>query len=89
MPRKATKLLERARRSAANFTLADLEQLYLGFGFKIRPGRHPIAKHPKYPQLRNTLPNHTSFASEYVRVAVKSIDRLLELEAEEDQRDDA
>ncbi len=80
---RRTRLLARARRSSANFNLRDLIQLYTQFGFVIRPGNHPIAKHPKYPKLRNTLPNHKSFAAEYVRSAVRIIDQLLREEADD------
>lgn len=84
MPKKADKLLARAKRSAANFTLGDLRQLYLGSGFEVKGGgKHPeIVYHPKYPSLRANLPNHASFATGYVRTAVKLIEQLRTLEEE-------
>jgi hypothetical protein len=94
---KARKLLERMRQSAANWTRNDLDKLYEGFGFEIRHGsKHDIVKHPDYPQLRATLPRHTTLAKAYVRTAVKLIDELESLlkkeypekEGEEDQPDD-
>ena len=86
MPSKAAKLLESMRQSTANWTRRDLDTLYLGFGFEIRTGKgHDIAKHPKYPKLRATLPRHSSLAKEYFRYAVKLIDRLHELEKEEEK----
>jgi predicted RNA binding protein YcfA (HicA-like mRNA interferase family) len=73
------------RQSAANWTRDDLDQLYLGFGFELRQGgKHDVAKHPDYPQLRATLPRHaTSLAKAYIRTAVKLIDELERLKAEE------
>ena len=83
MSARGGNLLARARRAPAGFSVADLRQLYVMFGFEIRPGNHPIAKHPTFPYLRATLPNHRSFAKEYVRTAVKLIDEVLRLEQEE------
>lgn len=81
MPSRAEKLLESMRRSTANWTRLDLDALYLGYGFEIRRGkRHDIAKHPQYPELRATLPRHSSLAKGYISYAVKLIDRLLEME---------
>jgi len=81
MPPKATKLLERMRRSKANWKRKDIEALYLGFGFEIRPGsNHDIVTHPKYRYLRTTLPRHNKVAAYIVRQAIKTIHKLLELE---------
>jgi hypothetical protein len=72
------------RQSAANWTREDLERLYEGFGFNIRHGsKHDIVKHPDYPQLRATLPRHTTLAKAYIRTAVKLIDELENLRGEE------
>lgn len=77
MPDKATKLLERMRRSTANWTRRDLDTLYIGFGFNIRIGKkHDVVSHPEYPELRATLPKHSSIAKGYVTFAVKLIDQL-------------
>ena len=78
--KRANKLLEGMRRTLSNWTLEDLYSLYKGYGFKIRSGNHPIAKHPLYPHLRATLPNHKDFAKGYISHAVKLIEKLLELE---------
>ena len=81
MPPKTTKLLERMRRSQANWKRKDIETLYLGFEFEIRPGsNHDIVTHPKYRNLRATLPRHNKIATYIVKQAIKTIDRLLELE---------
>lgn len=77
MADKDRKLLERARQTATNWSRSDLERLYRAFGFEIVRGtNHEFARHPAYPQLRGTLPNHVSFAPGYVRSAVKLIDEL-------------
>jgi len=87
---KDKKLLERARTTAANWSKSDLERLYEAYDFEIVRGtKHEFARHRKYPQLRGTLPNHTSFAPGYVRSAVKLIDeaqRLLLLESKKDEK---
>ena len=79
MPSKADKLLEQMRNSKSNWKRADLDRLYEGFGFIITHGaNHDIVKHPKFPQLRTTLPRHRELAKGYVEFAVKLIDKLLE-----------
>jgi hypothetical protein len=81
MPSKAQKLLEQMRTSKSSWKRADLDTLYEGFGFAItHGGHHDIAKHPKFPHLRATLPRHRDLARGYVEFAVKLMDRLLELE---------
>ena len=83
MAKTAADLLEAMRRSKNNWTRRDLETLYKGFGFRIRIGaKHDLAIHEQYPNLRNTLPNHKSFAKGYITSAVKLIDRLKELETQ-------
>jgi hypothetical protein len=83
VPKKARKLLERMRKSAANWKRTDLDQLYSGFGFIIKPGKkHDIVKHPKYVQLRTTLPRHSVLAKANVRQAIALIDELDRLDAE-------
>jgi hypothetical protein len=77
------------RRSTANWKRTDLDQLYLGLGFLIKPGKkHDIVKHPKYAQLRTTLPRHSVLAKAYVRQAIALIDELDRLVAEEPEEND-
>lgn len=78
---KAEKLLDAMRCSTAKWKRRDLDTLYLGFGFEIRIGeKHDIAKHPKYPALRATLPKkHPHLAKGYVTYAVKLIEQLQKL----------
>lgn len=88
MADKGRRLLDKARQAPTNWSRDDLERLYKTFGFEIVRGtNHTFARHPKYPELRGTLPNHRSFATGYVRSAVKLIDKLeaLEKQAQEDK----
>jgi hypothetical protein len=82
---KPEKLLKRMRRSAAGWKPADLAKLYEGFGFEIRHGsRHDVIIHSRYPQLRTTLPRHKPIAKAYIAEAVKLVDKLRELEQQEE-----
>ncbi len=86
MTPKAQKLLERMRRSKADWSTKDLIQLYEGFGFLITHGsNHDIVKHSKYTNLRTTLPRHNFLARGYVEFAIKLVDQLLELEKQEQE----
>jgi hypothetical protein len=77
------------RRSSANWKRTDLDQLYLGFGFKMKYGsKHDIVSHPKYPELRTVLPRHSTLAKAYIREAVDLIDKLERLMAEEESDDE-
>ena len=83
MTSKAQKLLERMRQSKSNWKRQDLDTLYEGFGFIITHGSsHDIVKHPSFPELRTTLPRHNELAKGYVHMAVKLVDKLLQLEKE-------
>lgn len=83
MTSKAHKLLERMRVSKNNWKRNDLDSLLTGFGFIITHGSsHDIAKHPKHPELRATLPRHNFLAKGYVEQAIKLVDKLLELSKE-------
>lgn len=84
MTPKADRLLKRMRQSKADWKRSDLDALFTGFNFVIIHGsKHDIVKHPDYPDLRTTLPRHTTLARGYVEYAVKLIDRLLDLQKEE------
>ena len=81
MPKKAEKLLDQIRRAPHSATRADLEQLYLSFGFVIEHGaKHDKITHKQYRQLRTMLPRHRELASAYFLEAVKLIDKLKALE---------
>lgn len=78
MSSTAEKLLRRMRQSANGFSRADLEAVYLEFGFEIRKGsKHDIAVHTRYRDLRSTLPNHRAFAQAYVRCCVELVTQAL------------
>jgi hypothetical protein len=83
MSQKGMKLLESMRRSKSGWKRRDLDRLYSAFGFIISHGaNHDIVKHPKYPDLRATLPWHNEIAKVYVDYAVKKVDQLLLKEQE-------
>ncbi len=80
MPSKAEKLLERMRRSKANWKRHDLDTVYKGFGFELRSGaNHDVVVHPEYPHLRDTLQRHRKVPNYNVAKAIKNIDDLLKL----------
>jgi len=86
MTSKANKLLERMRQSKVGWKRRHLDRLYASFGFVIIHGAsHDIVKHPEFPELRTTLPRHSSLAESYVNYAIKLIDRLLKLQEAKDE----
>lgn len=82
MGEEAVKLLEKMRVSKAGWTRNDLDRLYTGFGYIIKSGRGPHDKvyHPDYPFLITFVPRHRKLLEVYVSQAIKSIDRLKELQ---------
>jgi len=88
MPSKASKLLERARRSKNGWTRDEIDRLYKGYGFIIESGgNHDKVTHPDFPQLITALPRHKRVASYIVRQAIQLIDRLTELQDEEEENE--
>ena len=84
MSPKASKLLERMRRSEANWKRADLDILYKKYGFEItHRTKHDSVKHPDFPQLRTMLPRHRKIAKAYVRIAVELVTELIRLQEEQ------
>lgn len=74
---KVEKLLDRMRRTKADWKSKDLKKLYLGFGFEKREGRkHTMYIHPTFPELSATVTRHGGVAKGYISTAVKLIDRL-------------
>lgn len=85
MSNKARKLLERARNTTAGWQTSDLVKLYKSFGFEFREGRDIVAVHPEFKELRASISRSSSnLANGYIRHAVKTIERLLELQGESD-----
>ena len=81
MTTKAYKLLAKMRNSKTGWKRKNLIQLYDSFGFLIRHGAsHDIVSHPKYPNLRTTLPRHSDLAVVYFEKAIELVDRLLDYE---------
>lgn len=75
MTERGDALLAKAKRTKANWSVADLEQLYLQNGCVIlKKTKHRFGMHPANPTRRGTLPNHTNFAKGYVGEAVKVIE---------------
>ena len=64
----------------------ELHRLYRSYGFeKKEGGRHTIFKHPSYPQLIGIVARHRYLNRSYVTNALKLLDLLDTLEAEEEQ----
>lgn len=81
MSNKGSKLLERARSTTAGWRTNDLVELYASFGFEFREGGDIIAVHPEFKELRASISRSSGeLANGYVRHAVKTIERLLELQ---------
>lgn len=79
MTAKSEKLLEKMRRSQANWKKRDLENLLLGYGFQLRHGsNHDIFTHPELHGTQFVLPRHGAVKKVYVRKAVRLIDKLSE-----------
>lgn len=79
------RLLERMRRSKADWRLRDLHRLYVGFGFEWEEGtRHRLYTHRQYPDLYATVTRSSGpLPVGYVSEAVRLIDRLLDREGQD------
>ena len=89
MSKKAQKLLEQMRKSKTNWKRHDLETLYRGFGFVIKSGSsHDLVSHPDFPQLIASFPRHTKLAKYIVAQAVALVDKLLELQRQQENSDE-
>jgi hypothetical protein len=83
--RRAKKLREAMIQSPAGWGPDDLGTLYQGYGFDVREGtKHRLFVHPQFRQIRATIPRHSYLAVSYVRQALKDLERLEALEAEND-----
>lgn len=75
MTERGDALLARAKRTKDNWSVADLEQLYLQNGCVIlKKKKHRFGMHPANAIRRGTLPNHRKFAKGYIGEAVKVIE---------------
>ena len=75
MTERGDALLARAKRTKDNWSVGDLEQLYVQNGCVIlKKTNHRFGIHPDNPTRRGTLPNHKNFAKGYVADAVKVIE---------------
>ncbi len=77
MTSKAEKLLERMRRTKANWQRRDLENLLFGYGFQRRHGgNHDVFTHPDLTGAQFVLPRHGTVKKAYISKAVRLIDKL-------------
>lgn len=77
MTAKSEKLLQRMRRSKANWKSRDLGDLLLGYGFQLRHGgNHDVFTHPELPGEQLVLPRRRTVMKVYVTKAIKLIDKL-------------
>jgi hypothetical protein len=89
VPSEATKLLERARHSKVGWKRNEIDRLYKGYGFVIKPGaNHDKVYHPDFPQLITSLPRHNRVHEYIVGQAIKLIDRLNQLQSEKEGSDE-
>lgn len=80
----AEKLLEIMRRKRDGYGPKDFEKLYTAFGFeKEEGGNHTLYRHPRYTTLRATVGRHPVLTPGYAVNAVKLIDQLTKLKAQE------
>ncbi len=83
----ADDLLTRMRRRQAGWSPDDFETLFIGFGFeKHEGGNHTRYRHPRFPQLSATVARHRELSRAYARDALKLIDELKRLQAEEEAK---
>lgn len=89
MSRKAVQIFEKMKRTKTGWRPHHFHTLYSGFGFKMIEGKkHTTYIHPKYTHLRDEVSRHDAEMSKaYARDAVKNIEALLKLQAEEEEED--
>jgi hypothetical protein len=91
MKSRMLKLLGKARENPEGWSVSNLHTLYTGFGFvwKNRGKRapHRVYAHPDYPILYGTAPHGRKIDVEYVKDAVKLIERLLQLKKTEPEEE--
>lgn len=86
----AQRLLDRMRATKHGWKPRDFRRLYEGFGFERHEGGgHTIYQHPDYPMLVATVARHQTLATGYAVDAVKLIDLLTELQAQEEGQDES
>jgi hypothetical protein len=69
------------RQTKQGWTAADLERLYVGFGFAYRDkGKHRVYTHPAHKGLIATVTHHRHLAVGYIQTAIKLIDQLKALQ---------
>ena len=82
----AKRIFAKMQRTLSDWGQDDFDTLYKGFGFSCTEGsKHRLYFHDTYPELMATVGRHNSLAKGYARHAVTTIERLLELQAEENE----
>ena len=76
MARSADKLLEDMRGTKTGWSQKHFETLFLGFGFEKTGKKHDIYIHPKFPEIRGSVPRHKKLKEWVASAAVKAIDTL-------------
>ena len=75
--RAAEKLRARMGRSSGGWGANDLDRLDRGFGFTMREGgKHRVYSHPRFPELRTTVPRGSPLANGHIEAALDLLDRL-------------
>jgi hypothetical protein len=80
------RLLARMRATKAGWGQDDIHTLLTDFGFICEQGaKHRLYSHSKYPELYMTVARHNSLAKGYISTAVRLVDRLKKMEAQNEQ----
>jgi hypothetical protein len=77
MGNAARKLLEKMRATQSGWRQSDFERLLTGFGFKKKGKKHDIYIHPRFSDLRVSVPRHNSLKDWVSKEAVSAIDDLI------------
>lgn len=90
MSKQAWKVFRRMKQTRAGWRAHDFHTLYLGFGFRIIPGKkHDVFRHPDYPDLDDVIPRHPEeLPKAYANNAVKNTELLLRRTGRLDEEDD-
>lgn len=79
------KRLARMRNSKNSVSPAELAAILLDWGFEMHPGKgsHRVFRHPQLAE-RVSIPQQRPLKPAYVRLALAAIDRVKELEREDE-----
>ena len=75
------------RRRPVGWGPDDFQTLSKGFGFQRREGaNHTVSTHPDFPHLRGTVPRHRKLKPYLAEQAVRCLDELARLKAEQEAK---